>query len=403
MRVQNAMFYHPTIYTHISIYNCNQINGLFLMPTKYPLYFIQLVIFFVTSLIITQAYASESISILSYGQQQIYNKIESTSYSETMPVKQLVEGLEGPTIKDGNVAFTHNQFEIGYRWQAFEFAVFWRYDYFLTFSPDTAWLFYLDKNDISADKQKDYNVRLKANQLESQGAAIGYSFHLLPELRIKTRINYFNSGSMTYGSLTGNITTSADDYNGTLQLDYSYKHDSIFDRPEESISGQGLGVDIDVFWQLTNNISLYVQGRDVFTYIKWDELTYTKATALTDRVSYDEHGSIHVIPNISGFNSYRKQTQKLPTRYLLDLNYNLESWQLGLELYRYDKFNFPRIKFGSREKTINWHVGYDLKTNAVEFGVDHSNISFKIRSDNLNISETHDFSFILSVNYLIGE
>mgnify|MGYP003384987927 CR=1 FL=1 len=373
------------------------------MTAKYQLCFIQLIIIFVTSLTTTQASSRESINILLDGQQQIYNKIDSTSYSEAMPVKQLIDDLKGPTIKDGEVAFTHNQFEIGYRWQAFEFAVFWRYDYFLTFSPDTAWLFYLDKNDKSPNKEKNYNVRLKANQLESQGATIGYNFHLLPELRVKTRLNYFNSGSMTYGSLTGNIATTADDYHGTLQLDYSYKHDSIFKRAEESISGHGLGVDIDVFWQLTNKISLYAQGRDLFSYIKWDEVTYTKATAITDRVSYNENGSIHVIPNIFGINGYRKQTQKLPSRYLFDLNYNLEDWQLGLEWYRYDNFNFPRIKFGSRDRTVNWHVGYDLKTNAVELGFEHSNISFKIKSDDFNLNKAHDFSLILSVNYLIGQ
>ncbi len=206
---------------------------------------------------------------------------------------------------------------------------------------------------------------------------------------------------MTYGSLAGNITTSADDYAGTLELDYSYKRDSIFKRPEESISGQGLGIDIDIFWQLTNKLSLYVQGRDVFSYIKWRDVTYTEATAITDRVSYDENGSIHVIPNISGFNGYREQIQRLPNRYLFDLNYHLENWQLALQWYRYDNFNFPRIKLGSREKVINWHVGYDLKTSAVEFGVEHSNISFKVKSDYLNLSEAHDFSLSLSVNYLI--
>jgi len=61
-------------------------------------------------------------------------------------------------------------------------------------------------------------------------------------------------------------------------------------RSEESILGQGLAVDIDIFWQLTNKVSLYVQGRDVFSYIRWREVTYTKATALTDRVSYDASG-----------------------------------------------------------------------------------------------------------------
>ncbi|PCI57479.1 MAG: hypothetical protein COB45_03480 [Gammaproteobacteria bacterium] len=371
------------------------------MTTKYPLCFIQLFILFATSLLVTQAYSSEPIRILTNGQQQTYSEIESSSYSEAMPIKQLLNDLKGAEIKDGEFAYTHNQFEIGHRWGAFELAIFWRYDYFLTFSPDTAWLFYLDKNNKSANNQKNYNVRLNANHLDSQGAAIGYSFYLLPELAIKTRLNYFNSGSMTYGSLTGNITTSADDYTGTLALDYSYKHDSIFNRPEESISGQGLGIDIDVFWQLTNNVSLYMQGRDVFSYIKWDEVTYTKATAITDRVSYDANGSIHVIPNISGINGYRNQIQKLPNRYLFDLNYHLESWQLALQWYRYDNFNFPRVKFGSREQIINWHLGYDLKTSAVEVGFEHSNISFKVKSDDLNLSKAHDFSFSLSVNYII--
>ena len=361
----------------------------------------QLFIFFLTSLLTTQAYSREAISILSDEQHQIYSAIESSSYSEAMPIKQLINDLEGPSIKDGEFAYTHNQFELGHRWGAFELALFWRYDYFLTFSPDTAWLFYLDNNKKSVNPLHNYNVRLNANHIESKGAAIGYSFHLLPELAIKTRINYFNSGSMTLGSLRGDIITSADDYAGTLALDYSYKRDSIFKRPEESISGQGLGIDIDIFWQLTNKVSLYVQGRDVFSYIKWRDVTYTKATAITDRVSYDEHGSIHVIPNVSGFHGYREQIQRLPNRYLFDINYHLENWQLALQWYRYDKFNFPRIKLGSREKVINWHLGYDFKTSGVELGVDHSNISFKVKSERLSWSKAHDFSLSLNVNYLI--
>jgi hypothetical protein len=375
------------------------------MTAKYPLCFFQLVIFFATSLPITQAYSNEPITIFRDGQQQTYSEIESISYSEAMPIKQLVNDLKGPKIKDGDFAFTHNQFEIGHRWGAFELAVFWRYDYFLTFSPDTAWLFYLDKNADSINRPdlelKDYNVRLNANHIESQGAAIGYSFDLLPELAIKTRLNYFNSGNMTNGSLTGNITTSSDDYTGTLYLDYAYKHDSLLGREEESILGQGLGIDIDVFWQITDKVSLYVQGRDVFSYIEWRDVTYTKATAITDRVSYDENGTIHVIPNISGIEGHHKQIQRLPNRYLFDLNYHLENWQLAVQWYRYDNYNFPRLKLGTREKVINWHVGYDLKTNAVEFGLDHSNISFKIKSERLDWSEAHDFSLALSVNYLI--
>ena len=206
---------------------------------------------------------------------------------------------------------------------------------------------------------------------------------------------------MTYGSLTGDITTSIDDYSGTLALDYSYKHDSVFDRPEESISGEGLGIDLDIFWQFTNRFSAYIQGRDVFSYIKWDDVTYTKATAITDRVSYDANGSIHVIPNISGINGYRDQIQRLPHRYLLDLNYHLEEWQVSVQWYRYDTFNFPRLMLGSRQKVVDWHVGYDLKTNAVELGLEHSNVSFKVKSERLDLSEAHDLAVSLSVNYTL--
>jgi len=95
------------------------------MTAKYPLCFFQLVIFFATSLPITQAYSNEPITIFRDGQQQTYSEIESISYSEAMPIKQLVNDLKGPKIKDGDFAFTHNQFEIGHRWGAFELAVFW--------------------------------------------------------------------------------------------------------------------------------------------------------------------------------------------------------------------------------------------------------------------------------------
>ena len=378
------------------------------MNAKYLLPLVQLLI--LISLPTKQAYSRESLNILPDKQQQAYSEIESISYSEAMPIKQLINDLEGSKINDGDFAFTHNQFEIGHRWGAFELALFWRYDYFLTFSPDTAWLFYLDKNADSNNTSnnpqsdlelKDYDVSLHANHIQSQGAAIGYSFHLLPDLAIKARINYFDSGDMTNGSLTGNITTSEDDYTGTLYLDYAYKRDSLLHREEESISGQGLGIDLDIFWQLTDEVSLYVQGRDVFSYIKWKDVTYTKATAITDRVSYDENGLINVTPNISGIEGYRNQIQRLPNRYLFDLNYHIENWQLAVQLYRYDNFNFPRLKFGTREKAIDWHVGYDLKTNAVEFGIKHSQISFRIKSERLDWNKAHDFSLSLSASYLI--
>lgn len=379
----------------------------FLMTAKCPLRAIQLFILFVITLPITQAFSSEAIHILSEKQQQTYSQIESNSYSEAMPIKQLINNLKGAEIKNGDFAFTHNQFEIGHRWGAFEVALFWRYDYFLTFSPDTAWLFYLDNNvDANSSNNnhlelKNYNVRLNANHIQSQGAAVGYSFYLLPELAVKTRLNYFNSSDMTDGSLSGNITTSADDYTGTLDLNYAYKRDSLLNREEESISGHGVGLDIDIFWQVTERMSFFVQGRDVFSYIEWSDVTYTQATAITDRVSYDENGLINVVPNISGINAYRNQIQRLPSRYLFDLNYHLENWQLATQLYRYENVNFPRLKFGSREKVLNWHVGYDFKTRAVELGIEHSNISFKVKSESLDWDKAHDFALSLSVNYVI--
>jgi len=137
------------------------------MTDKYQLFFLQLLALFVTSLTITQANSSEVIKPLSDGQHQSYTEIESSSYSEAMPIKQLLNNLKGSTIKDGNFAYTHNQFEIGHRWEGFELALFWRYDYFLTFSPDTAWLFYLDKNNKSANKQSNLGV-CKMRLLSSQ-------------------------------------------------------------------------------------------------------------------------------------------------------------------------------------------------------------------------------------------
>ena len=59
------------------------------------------------------------------------NTLLAISASEAMPIKQLFNDLKGPTINDGDFAYTHNQVEIGHRWGAFELAIFWRYDYFI--------------------------------------------------------------------------------------------------------------------------------------------------------------------------------------------------------------------------------------------------------------------------------
>lgn len=331
---------------------------------------------------------------------ETYSFIDSHSYSEIAPIKQVVDGLEGDPIDSGSFAFTHNQFEVGQRWKGFELAAFWRYDYYLEFDRDTAQLVYLDKNDVAPESGRKYDVYLKANHLISRGIGLGYSYDFTPDLTGRFRLNYLTASEMLDGELKGNVSTDTNTYAGDLRLDYGYSEDILLDRNKESVRGKGYSIDVDLFWQLTDRLDVVFSGRDVYSRIRWKDLTYTQATATTDRISYDENGNLQSIPGIQGREGYRNHTQQLPERYWLTGYYALnDRWTAGAEVFSYDEHLFPRVMLSRQWGALDLQVSYDLEAQAVGVGLANRYIQFLLRADDTDWEKAKALELLLNVSF----
>lgn len=329
---------------------------------------------------------------------ETYSFIESQSYSEIAPIKQVVDGLEGSPIDSGTFAFTHNQFEVGQRWKGFELAAFWRYDYYLEFDKDTAQLVYLDKNGIAPEKGRKYDVYLKANHLVSRGIGLGYSYDFTPDLAGRVRLNYLTASEMVDGDLQGHISTDANTYDGDLKLDYGYSEDILLDRREESVRGKGYSLDVDLFWQLTERLDMAFSGRDVYSRIRWKDLTYTRATATTDRISYDQDGNLQSIPGIQGVETYRNHTQRLPERYRLTGRYVLnDRWSTSAEVFSYDEHYFPRVTLSRHWNAFTLDASYDFEAEAFGVGLSSRYAQFLLRTDDTDWEKAKALELLLSV------
>jgi len=276
--------------------------------------------------------------------------------------------------------------------------MFWRYDYYLEFDNDTAQLIYLDKNDIPVVPGKTYNVDLKANHLISRGIGLGYTYQFTPELAGRFRLNYLTASEMMDGDLKGHISTDATTYSGDLKLDYGYSEDILLDRAEESVRGKGYSLDLDLFWQLTDRLNLAFHGRDVYSRIRWKDLTYTTATATTDRISYGDDGTLQSIPGVDGAEGYRNHTQRLPERYHLKANYSLNSrWSTDAEVFAYDEHYFPRVALNRHWGDMKLQASYDFEAEAFGIGLRNRYVQFLLRADDTDWEKAKALELLLSL------
>ncbi|WP_190761991.1 hypothetical protein [Spongiibacter pelagi] len=331
---------------------------------------------------------------------EIYSELESQSFSEIAPIAQLLDDLEGPAVKEGDIAFTHNQVEIGYRDNQWEYSVFLRYDYLLNFNSDTAELAYLDKNDLPVPQGRTFNVDLRPNHMRARGLGLGYTFDLAKQHRLKIRGNYLQPSETTQGALRGQLTTLSNGYEADLKVDYSYSRDSLLDRPEESVDGHGLSLDLDYQWQ-AGDVLLQVEARDILSWIHYKDLTYTRAVATTNTISYDANGRLNSIPTVQGIESNRSEIQHLPRRFQFSASQPCSSTtkiSCRAELFTYDGKGFPRLGIDGKAGKLNWQADYDFVAKAVGLGVKSQYFTVKLRTDDIRWEDMYALELLISAS-----
>ena len=317
----------------------------------------------------------------------IHFELISDSYSEGVALHQLINDLEGEAPSSGEVAFTHNQIELG--WQQGQWSLGWlaRYDYFIEFNGDTLELAYLGENDLPIP-ERQYQVRLQANHLRAQGLWLAQSFRWRDRLQGEWRLNVLKADQNIDGALEGSVQAEASVYDAELYLDYAYTEDKLLRRPEDAADGEGYAIDVSLHWRFNEDFSLSFTAQDLFSEIRWSDASYTQARVNTNNVSYDADGQIDARPLVSGIESFRQESQRLPKRVSLSLQQRINAdWGVQYEWYRYDEYDFPRTRLVRHWGDKRLSVEYDWRAQSVGLNWRDRHWQLGFTSDDSNIKK----------------
>ncbi|MGH1487227.1 MAG: hypothetical protein ACRBCI_13525 [Cellvibrionaceae bacterium] len=328
--------------------------------------------------------------------------LNSTSYSEPVPIKQLLDNLEGENPDTGDIAFTHNAVSIGIGYKSFEFSFFKRYDYHLSFNRDTIDLIYADENDQAIEQNRRYDIHLKANHIYAQGIKLAYAKAINSKLKTKIALSYIDADQLIDGSIKGTTTASSNIFQGNATVDYNYTDDVLFDRQTNGANGKGYAVDIYGQWQINNQSSISLSLEDLFNEIRWKNVPYTNATLNTNTVTIGSDGTVNTLPALSGVEGFRNHTQSLPIRSSLQYTYQFKPhYSILTRWQRVDNFNFPSIGLIYHGLAVGRiEAIYNLESNALGVHFERPQFSIGLHIDQFDIDKANALS--LSFSYRLG-
>lgn len=316
-------------------------------------------------------YAAGSYALDEDDSSQLFFKVNSTSYSDTASIYQIVDGLQGGSIDNGRYAFTHNQVELGASFGRWFISGRSRYDYYLEYAPDTAQVIYRDANNQPLERNRQYQLQISAVHARTKGISVGYSGAITSSLSIGLAVSVLKSDTLLDGSVSGAVSVDNDDYSGNVFIDYVYDEPLFLNlEPLGSPTGQGYTLDVNAEWQLTPTVQLALEWMDVASEIKYDDASFTIATANSNQISFDEDGLIGVKPLVQGRRGGKPHTLRFPKRSKIAIDAQVRERVTLITAWRqHAQIDFyslgARFAFSPRR---NLAFEYDFKSHAARIG-----------------------------------
>jgi hypothetical protein len=330
-----------------------------------------------------------------------YLKIESFSYSEPIAIGDAVDGFDGP-FYGGENALTHNWAETGVRYGKWGVGILGRYDYETEFSRDAAEFLYKIDNKQDLTVNKRYDIALNVRNTRSEGVRFFFRDRLLQNLQAELGVSYLKGIGITEGYIEGQATALAEnDYDFRFYTDYVYEKDLLFDRPVDAPNGAGFSVDLQLDWRILPKLNASLVARDLYGVIRWEDAPYTKATATSDVKEFDEDGYVVYKPNISGIESNRDFTQKLPIKAFLTLAYTVTAHiDLLGDVLHYKSNDF--FQLGAAYQANDRHrfdLMYMLDVQAVTLAYHWKYAGVRLSSDSFDLGDARLLGLKVNVWY----
>lgn len=315
-------------------------------------------------------------------------ELSSDNYSDSLPILSLIEDSWAGPYQSGERAVSHSRISISAQHRQWRIGLASRFDYLARYSPDTARLFYLDKNDIAFTPGDKYEVNLTLDHLAANGLFLSWQ-DTIDSFSYRLQANWWHSSKMTHGKASGEIDINSQaGYQGQLDIDYSYSRDILFNRPAESFSAQGYSLDVALSWQASENWTLELSMIDLINGFHWQNATHTQATASA------RPNTPKSAPLISGREDYRNFTQRLDGQYKFKASYNLAKSRLRAGINRYQNTSYPWLSYAFDSSMMGGEIqaSYFTRNRAIQLGYERQNWGLAVTLDQLYIPRAQTIS-----------
>lgn len=327
---------------------------------------------------------------------QIFSHNQAFGYSQDNAIYSLVKG-EKISYTPSKYAFTFNQAEFGVRYQHFSFSLLSRYEWYLRFSPDTMQLYGESVNRQDMQAGKIYNIDLRADHLISRGIKLAWTSDMSQPLIWHLSASYLKASKMMSGRLHGQAGEEGkNEYEGLLELDYTYSEDALLKREVDAPSSYfGYTTDVGVSWQFHDNAFASLLIQDAYSAIYWQDMPYTTAKANSATAETDKDGFVSIKPLVNGFEGFHDYTQRLPVKY-----HTRFGLMVGQQAYSIKSVYVDKLWLTDLEWARQWHehlysrFSYNWQTSAMGLEGQWRWLTFGILSDRFDYQKAS----LLSVN-----
>lgn len=326
---------------------------------------------------------------------QFFSTLDSEVYTEAQPVKAFIDDFDAP-LTSGDSAFTYNVFELGVGYGNFKVGYQSRFDYVLSFDPDTARYLHTEKNDL-AFEERDYIYDLNGKQSTTNGLFLSYDFKFLESdaLSITPKLTVFASTHFQDAHVQG--TVYSDEIQGALEVDYFFSKDILFKRftPDENPSGVGYSLDLAASWDINQDLSVSLLIQDLLYETEYEKSGFVNGYTTEVPFSETADGGIVSQPTIrlstSELGHEKTHTFEMATRFKAYIDYRLnDKYSTQVRFKRYDKDTFVQLK-AAVHFWDHWsaYTGYETNSEAVLVGVENDYLGFTVQTDQLDIDKAY--------------
>ncbi|QHJ11849.1 hypothetical protein FX988_02085 [Paraglaciecola mesophila] len=337
---------------------------------------------------------------------QVSAYFTSQSYSDILPIKQLVEDEWRTQPKhDADLAFSQSELGSEVIINNWSINPAYRVDYFVDTNPDTAYAFYADRASLPADSQRTYDLALSLQESHAKGLRLGYQWQN-EDFFSHIKLGYWAITETRDSTLRGVLSQNSEsELQGSGQLTEHYTDNNFLKRPNVNgerwnNSGTGYTLDITLAWQVTSKLMLRLDAQDLYSRFTLDDAGFSDGVVDTDNQYTRASGITGFKPLYSGIETSASYEYRLPKRVNVEAVYQFDGMALHSQLNYIGNQSFYLLGVSAsvtEESRVTLLV--DVERATPHIVLDTKWVDLTLALDKLKTQSAYQFTLGVRLNY----